>query len=205
MKLVNIFGTKQTFMLFVFSNLIIQLIITRYAISNAPKKQNRWYTIGLFVLSFVLLFLMSFAMNIVFKFILFCLFSIIIGFIIATRELDDAVVQTSFYGTLGIFVLMGLLGLGLNLFGIDLGPKFGLALFMGLLLLILISIFNLITGDLSKKLISTVAVLLFSVYILYDTNVILQRDYQDDFITASTSYYLDVINIFSNLSVINDN
>ena len=41
--------------------------------------------------------------------------------------------------------------------------------------------------------------MLFSVYIVYDTNNILQRDYGGDFITASLDYYLDIINIFSNL------
>ena len=41
--------------------------------------------------------------------------------------------------------------------------------------------------------------MLFSVYIVYDTNSILQRDYSGDFITASLDYYLDVINIFSDL------
>ena len=41
--------------------------------------------------------------------------------------------------------------------------------------------------------------MLFSVYIIYDTNSILQRDYGGDFISASLAYYLDIINIFSNL------
>jgi FtsH-binding integral membrane protein len=41
--------------------------------------------------------------------------------------------------------------------------------------------------------------MLFSVYIVYDTNIILQRDYGGDFISASLAYYLDIINIFSNL------
>ena len=208
MYLVNIFGTKQTFLLLVFSNLILQLLITRYAISNAPKdpeqRKNRWYTIGLFVVSFVVLILMSLPMPIVLKFLLFCVFSSIMGIIIGARDFSDAIIETSFYGTLGIFVLMGLLGSFLNIFGIDLGPRFGIGLFIGLLCLILISIFNLITGDLSHKLISSFAVFLFSIYILYDTNIILQRNYAGDFISASISYYLDIINIFSSLNVIND-
>ena len=209
MKWVNIFGTKQTFLLLVFSNLILQLLITRYAISKAPKdpkqRTNRWYTIGLFVVGFVVLMLMSLPMPIIIKFLLFCLFSTVIGFIIATRDFNDAIIQTSFYGTLGIFILMGLLGSLLNIFGINLGPKFGIGLFIGLLLLILISIFNLITGDLSHKLISSLVVFLFSIYILYDTNVILQRNYAGDFISASVSYYLDIINVFNSLNVINSN
>ena len=66
-----------------------------------------------------------------------------------------------------------------------------------------ISIFNLITGDISHKLISSAVVLLFSIYILYDTNIILQRNYAGDFISASISYYLDIINVFNSLNVLN--
>jgi FtsH-binding integral membrane protein len=210
MNWVNIFGTKQTFLFLVFSNLILQLLITRYAITNSPKeseqkiKNNRWYSIGLFVVAFVVLMLMSLPMPIVFKFLLFCVFSTIMGFIIGARDFNETIIQTSFYGTLGIFVLMGLLGLGLNVFGINLGPRFGIGLFMGLLCIILISIFNLITGDISHKLISSAVVLLFSIYILYDTNIILQRNYAGDFISASVAYYLDIINVFNSLNVIND-
>jgi len=40
---------------------------------------------------------------------------------------------------------------------------------------------------------------LFSVFIVYDTNQILQKDYYGDFITASMDYYLDIINIFVKL------
>ena len=40
---------------------------------------------------------------------------------------------------------------------------------------------------------------LFSVFIVYDTNQILQKDYYGDFITASMDYYLDIINIFVEL------
>ena len=204
MKWVNIFATKQTFLLFVFCNLIIQLVITRYTIEKAPKKQNKWYTIGLFIVSLLLIMLMSFTMPMIMKFILFCLFSVIMGFIIAGRDLSDAIIDTSFYGALGIFVLMGSIGSILSVFGINLSPTFGIGLFIGLLLLILISIFNLITGDLSHKLISSMAILLFSVYIVYDTNVILQRNYKGDFISASISYYLDIINLFSGLATINE-
>ena len=203
MKWIDIFSTKQTFLLFVFSTLIVQLLITRYAMVKAPKNKNKWYTFGLFVISIILLILMSFTLPMVVKFILFCLFSIVFGFILGTRSISDTILQIAFYGTLGIFVLMGLLGLALSMLGIQLGIKFGLGLFFALLLLILVSLFNLFTGDISHKLISGFAVFLFSLYILYDTNVILQRNYQGDFITASISYYLDIVNLFSNLVTLN--
>jgi FtsH-binding integral membrane protein len=50
-----------------------------------------------------------------------------------------------------------------------------------------------------KKILVIGSLLLFSLYIMYDTNNILQRNYYGDFITASLDYYLDIINIFSGL------
>ena len=53
--------------------------------------------------------------------------------------------------------------------------------------------------DTYHKIIATISIILFSFYIIYDTQTILQRDYYGDFITASMDYYLDVMNIFINL------
>jgi FtsH-binding integral membrane protein len=49
------------------------------------------------------------------------------------------------------------------------------------------------------KIFAIIGILLFSAYIVYDTNVILQKNYFGDFITASLDYYLDIINLFINL------
>ena len=202
--MLNIFSTKQTFLLLVFCNLIVQLIITRYAMIKAPKQKTKWYTLGLFLFLFLILFLLSFTLPMIVKFTLFCLFSIIFGFILGARSISETIIQIAFFGTLAIFVLMGVLGLLLSMLGIHLGVKFGVALFYALLLLILVSLFNLFTGEISHKLISGFSVLLFSGYIIYDTNVILQRNYKGDFITASIDYYLDIVNIFSSLTTFND-
>jgi FtsH-binding integral membrane protein len=46
---------------------------------------------------------------------------------------------------------------------------------------------------------------LFSLYVVYDTNVILQRNYNGGFIMASMDYYLDILNLFSNILGSNHN
>ena len=51
------------------------------------------------------------------------------------------------------------------------------------------------------KIIAIFGLVIFSMYIIYDTNQILQRSYDNDFITASLDYYLDIINIFNNLII----
>ena len=57
----------------------------------------------------------------------------------------------------------------------------------------------------TKRYLTIFSLMLFSVYIIYDTNTILQRNYFGDFITASLDYYLDIINIFVNLLSYNNN
>lgn len=200
MKWINVFSTKQTFLALTFLTLIVQIIITRFTMTKAPKKQNKWYKIGLFLASLAILFLMSFsAVPIAIKFLLFCVFSIINGYILGSYDVSEAILQIAFYGAIGVFILMGGIGLLLSLVGVQLGFKFGLGLFFALLAFLLVSLFNIFTGDIPQKLMASFGILLFSLYILYDTNVILQRNYQGDFIRASVDYYLDFINLFVNM------
>jgi FtsH-binding integral membrane protein len=58
-------------------------------------------------------------------------------------------------------------------------------------------------GEVKNKLLALIGILLFSMYIIYDTNKILQRDYKGDFIRASLDYYLDFINLFADISWMN--
>ena len=92
-------------------------------------------------------------------------------------------------------------GVALIASNIQLSPMFGLGLLYALLFIFMISIVQIfiIQSSLLYKIIVVSLLMLFSVYIVYDTNNILQRDYSGDFITASLDYYLDIINIFSNL------
>ena len=66
-------------------------------------------------------------------------------------------------------------------------------------------IVSMFTGEYSNsyRLLSGIGLLLFSAFIVYDTNKILQKDYYGDFVTASLDYYLDIINIFIRLLTLN--
>jgi FtsH-binding integral membrane protein len=94
---------------------------------------------------------------------------------------------------------MFFIGVILILFGIQLSLWVGLLLFYLLLSLILSQIISIFLGNISQthKIYGILGLILFSFYILYDTNYILQRNYYGDFITASMDYYLDVINVFT--------
>jgi FtsH-binding integral membrane protein len=199
------FSKKSELLILTFLNLILQSIITRFTmIKTTGQKRNKWFNLGLFVIHIGLIFAMFMNIPIFLKFLLFCIFSVTWGYTLASLNLNETFVRIAFYGCLSIFGIGTLLGILLTIFHINLGPKIGLGLFYGLLLLFLIGIFNFLTGNTMNKIYSILGILLFSIYIIYETNQIMQRDYKGDFIRASLDYYLDVLNIFVNLNRIQD-
>jgi FtsH-binding integral membrane protein len=203
MKLLN---DKKEFLLMVFSNLIVQLGITYYFMINYKDndKDNKgiyWPLVGAQL--FIIFILALVPMPSWLKFILFSIFSACFGimFSILNSVVSKAVVQTAIFGTMSIFGLMFLFGAVMVMFGIQLGYQFASFLFCALLLLIIIRIVVLFMGKSSMvmKGLALAGLVLFSLYVIYDTNHILQRDYSGDFITASLDYYFDILNIFINL------
>ena len=197
-----LFNQKKEFLLYVFANLIVQLGITYYVMTNYNAKPEMSHLM-LFLSQLFIIFILAFVpMPAWMKFILFSVFSATFGIMLASlkKTVDPAILKTALVGTLGIFGGMFLTGLGLLLFGIELTGRFGLGLLYALLLLIVASIVFMFMGTYSGavKGLSVVGLMLFSLFVVYDTNTILQRNYYGDFITASLDYYLDIINIFLN-------
>ena len=184
----SLLNEKKGLMIMVFANLITQLGITYYVISC--------------ILSVV-------PMPSWLKFILFSVFSYIWGILLAFFKLkvnDTELINMAMLGTISIFAIMFLIGAFLLATGIELGLKTGLFLFYSLFLLIIAQIFNIFhKSTILMKLLAAIGIIIFSGYIIYDTNTILQRNYYGDFITASLDYYLDIINIFIKLTILNDN
>jgi FtsH-binding integral membrane protein len=137
------------------------------------------------------------------KFILFSIFSTLFGIILSSLKntVSKQLIQFAVVGTISIYFTMLLIGVILILFGIQLSLWVGLLLFYLLLSLILSQIISIFLGNISqtRQIYGILGVILFSFYIIYDTNNILQRNYFGDFITASMDYYLDIINIFVSL------
>jgi FtsH-binding integral membrane protein len=195
---------KKNVLLMTFLNLIVQVIITKYTMSKYPlsKLSKKWWFL-LFLLQIFIILIICLPLPLLVRFVLFCIFSVTNGLMLSLLEINKTIENTVYYGTLGIFGSMMLIGSLLSLFGIQLSNSFGLGLFYCLLLLILYGIFNFITGNIYHKLYSCFAVVLFSVYIVYDTNILLQKKYVGDFISASLNYYLDILNIFVNINDLN--
>ena len=204
-NLFKLISNKKEFFLLIFVNLIIQIYITYYVFNNVDEtkltQRNRMIA---YFLTFALILILAFIpMPIWLKFFIFSLFSALFGFILSSikTKVGENVIKSAVVGTFSIFVFMFVFGIVLISTGIKLSYKFGLGLFFALLLLIIIQIvqYFIFSSSFLKKAIIIFTLLLFSVFIVYDTNSILQRDYSGDFITASLDYYLDIINIFTAL------
>jgi len=88
-----------------------------------------------------------------------------------------------------------------------LGYKIGIFLFFSLVSLIIARIVYYVSANKNErtismsdthKLFASAGILIFAGYVLYNTNRILQKNYKEQYITASLEYYLDFINLFSN-------
>jgi FtsH-binding integral membrane protein len=99
---------------------------------------------------------------------------------------------------------MAILGFVLLSFGIKLGFKTWIILFVGILSIIISRIVFIIMkvekSTMQHHLLSMLGIFLFSGYVVYDTNTILQGSYyaKNEHVRAALSYYLDFVNIFSN-------
>ena len=183
----------------IFINLFIQLAITYYVMEKYSVPENKWlYFIG----SLILLLVIA-ATNLPYwvKFFVFVLFSYLIGrvFAIYKTKYSEEIIRNGILGAMGVFVIMFIVGALVPV----LGYRVGQLLFFALLTLLIARIAALFSekGGEYKKLLSGAGIVIFALYVAYDTNNILKRAdyYQGDFITASMDYYLDVINLVQNI------
>lgn len=213
--LTSLLYEKRDLLVKTFANLIVQLGITYYVMETTEvaedkkgKGKGRYTNILVYLyLIAVIIVLALVPMPAWLKFILFCTFSYGTGYILSGIKalVGEDILQTAMQGTISIFAIMFSLGLFMLLSGIKLGFKTGIFLFFVLLVLIITRLINNFTAKSStiSKILTIVGIFLFSGYIIYDTNTILQKNYEGDFITASIDYYLDIINLFINLVSLN--
>lgn len=214
---IKLIQEKKTFLIMIFANLIVQLGITYYILVNTDiqvikQRKNsffyRYSFIG-FLPLFVLIFIMNMPMPSWARFIVFTIFSAYMGLILNFWEklYGLEMLKAVILSVVGVFISMIVFALGLLSFGIKLGSTFGIFLIVALLLLIISRIVFLFAGTYSlyAKMFAVFGIGLFSVYILYDTQQILSRNYDGDFVTASLDYYLDFINLVSNFLNFNSN
>ena len=153
--------------------------------------------INIGLITFMIIGNISFEM----RFMIFILFSIIQGALLSlsTRFLSKEVIYAAIVSTCCIFLSFLFAGFIITSMKINLS-WLGILLFFSLLGLLITQIVTAFTQTTKKthRLITTFGLLIFSLYVLYDTNKILIK-YQNtgiDCIRGSLDYYLDIINIF---------
>ena len=198
---------KGTFLAQVYSNLLFQFIVF-YLTFSLLRKNNALrthlqtyflvYTLFFLVVSLLLIFA---PLGLVSRFLLFTLFSLLAGVLfLRFRLLPDDVITSVFYQVGGAFLIMTLVGFLSTLLGYNLA-WLGLALLFGLIGLLVFQIVNILGQEREKRqkgdILSRIGVVIFTLYILYDTNAMLQRDYRGDFIQAGLNLFLDSINLIA--------
>lgn len=201
---------KRTFLTYVFINLIIQLCITYYVMNRKTNPDIN--IILLFIAQIAIVVILSLAkLPEYVKLLLFTLFSYLFGiFFFQLREKYDynkEAINVAITGAASVFISMMIVGIVLIAGGIRLGYKFGILLFFSLVALIIARLVFYVTANKNERTISmsethkvfaSVGIFIFAGYVLYNTNRILQKNYKEQYITASLDYYLDFINLFAN-------
>jgi len=207
--------SKQSLLKCIFTTLIFQIIITTLVFNNVRTNPNRYnilfnkrntipILIALFVVDIILIITMTtLNINFYFKFLIFVLFSVIQGAILGVllQYVDHTIINSALISTLAIFVVFLVFGLITVYFKLNL-TWLGILLFICLIFIIVSRIvFIFISKNKStNRYMSIASLILFSLYILYDTNNILlkYKNSGSDCINGALQYYLDIINIFTN-------
>ena len=210
----KISNEQFNFLYKVYFVLIIQLIITYTflyylrlndnIITKFFKDINILYLI---ILSFIVIFIFIFlphGTSIIIRLLVFLVFSIIIGLLIynLSEKLDNNSLNTATFSSIFIFFVMSIFAFILKKFNYDIG-FIGLYLFAFLIGLIIAQIIMIFTKPNKniKKIVLYIGIILFSIFVMYDTNQILFRYkiYKGDYIQPAMDFYLDFINIFIKL------
>lgn len=207
-EFITLLKQKKGFLFSVYMVLILQLAITFsivYSFRNMPNlsKATKQSILVYMLLSLGLILLLTLVpMPIWLKFILFTLFAIVNGGLLhsVSAVLPVELINQSLIGTIGVFVALSFVGFILAAFGFHLG-WLGLILLAGLIGLLVASLIVMFMSKSKEmkgvhKALLIIGLIIFSIYIMYGTNIMLQKDYDQDFISAAIDLYLSFINVF---------
>jgi FtsH-binding integral membrane protein len=188
---------KIPFMVGVFGHLIFQTFVAYRAAEatsgNAYMKDiARSNALLIGVIGLVILLLLTLLrLPIPVKVILFTMLAYIAGMTLHNvPNLQEALLET-----VGIFIAMLVAGIFTVKMGYNL-DILGQILFFSLLTILIARIINTYVRRKSGSLVpSKIISILFALFVVYDTNKILQRNYGGNFVNASLDYFLDIINL----------
>ena len=205
-SLSNLISNNSEILKNVFLTLICQLFITFitvYALRKYPEISEKLYSSVLYMIFFFLglialiILILNYDIPIIYRFIFFCIFSILFGLSLSRlNKVNNEVLMSSLLSTLGVFIVMFIFGVFSVYYNFNLSGL-GSILFFALTMLIVANVIFLICGvsETTHKIYIYIGIVVFSLYIMFDTFIIL-KDKRKDFISGALSYYLDVINLF---------
>ena len=197
---------KIPFMAGVFGHLIFQIFVAYRAAEatsgNAYMKdiaRSNALLIGIVGLALVLL-LSLVRLPIPIKVAVFSLLAYISG--MALHNVPN--LQESLLEVVGIFIGMLVAGI----FTVRIGYKLdilGQILFFSLLTILIARVINIYVRrtrveERNSIVPSRILTILFALFVVYDTNKILQRNYSGNFVNASLDYFLDIFNLIRSVS-----
>jgi FtsH-binding integral membrane protein len=198
---------RKEFLASVYMLMAAQLAITAGTVHYMRQNQGLYEKVKKFwllwlILTLVLVFvLVATNLPMPVKLVLFSTLSILLGMnmLAASKAVPVEAIRAAILSTIGVFVAMTIVGFGLAAAGINIGFM-GFALTMALVALIIAWIVISFVGasTLVLKVMLTIGVVLFSIFVAYDTNALL-LDSRRDVVDGALGLYLDVINLFSNL------
>jgi FtsH-binding integral membrane protein len=208
----KLMAQKGHFLSLVYASLAFQFAITFGVVAylraypNLNRQINKYFLLW-FIVSICLILLLTFrTFPTPIRFLILCTFSFFISLncIAASAYVPESLIKAILVATLGIFVIMTLLGISLASMGIHLGFMTYLLIcsLIGLLIALIVMIFIPVPSTVYKVILAF-GMTLFSIFIAYDTNVILQKDYNRDFVSASIDLYLDLFNLFTQMIAFN--
>jgi len=209
---IQLLKSKQKFLFLVLTLLLAELAVTGVVAAKVrrdiitSKKKSSMSTLffwSLIVVQFIIICLLATVhTSMIVKTLLFTILSASLGYVLGYSEqhADIGVITSAIVSTAALTLILIIFGAGLIYGGINLGNTFGKILFLGLLILITYYIVGVFVASTSTyyKVASLFGIFLFQLFIVYDTNRILQRNYNGDFVSAALDYYLDILNLFVN-------
>lgn len=205
----NLFVGKEIFLTQVYLTLIVQLFVTFFIVysfrSHPTLSKATKHSIFLYLIVLLgLIILLTLPMPIWLKLLIFTIFAMVNGGLLhnVSAIIPQQFITQALLGTIGIFIALTFVGVIIAMMGINLSWM-GFILFGALIGLIVASLIVLIfdknKSSILHKVILIIGLILFSVYITYNTNIMLQKEYNEDFVTAAIDLYLNFINIFIRL------
>jgi FtsH-binding integral membrane protein len=178
---------------------IIQLMITYFIMTKTNIDMN-WYVLYLthLIIGLIIIFV---PLPFYIKFILFTIFSFFSGIMYSKLKLSSTELRSVFIRTILLYFGLILLSIAMIYSNLILEATHGNIVFMaitGIFIFGLVTLFDPVIKY-NQKAYAIAIIILFSIFIIYDTHYLLLRN-TDNIIAGAIDYYLDVVNISVQLS-----